>query len=127
MCNKILIGAEDGGDSVNEDQVSVEYASDEDMDSDVEQPGVRTRAQHRKAGDDEFVCQEDDDDADSQIAMDQLEMEVLSDDEEEKAARKKAKKERTVTRRHRSDVEEANLEDDEKCETVFIDNLPNSE
>ena len=56
--------------------------------------------------------------------MDQLEIEVLSDDEDEQAARKKARKERTVTRRHRSDVEEAKLEDDEQHETVFIDNLP---
>ena len=37
------------------------------------------------------------------------------------------KKERTVTRRHRSDHEAAKLEDDEQCETVFIDNLPNEE
>ena len=97
------------------------------MVSDDERTGVRTRNQRKKAGDDEFTCFEDDEDADSQIAMDQLEVEVLSEDEEDKALHKKAKKERTVTRRHRSDVEEAKLEDDEQCETVFLDNLPNEE
>lgn len=70
---------------------------------------------------------DEDEDADSQIAMDQLEVEVLSEDEDEKIERRKAKRERTVTRRHRSDVEEAKLEDDEQCETVFLDNLPNEE
>lgn len=57
--------------------------------------------------------------------MDELEIELLSDDEQTKEAHKKGKKERHVTRRHRADVEEAKLEGDEKCETVFIDNLPN--
>ena len=112
ISNKILIGAEDGGDSVNEDQVSVEYASDEEMVSD-DDTGVRTRNQRKKAGDDEFTCMEEDEDADSQIAMDQLEVEVLSEDEDDKVKSRKAKRERTVTRRHRSDVEEAKLEDDE--------------
>ena len=69
----------------------------------------------------------DDDENSEEGAMDQLEIEVISDDEATKAARLKAKKERNVTRRHRADVDEAKLEDDEKCETVFIDNLPNDE
>jgi hypothetical protein len=46
-------------------------------------------------------------------------------DEEAKETHKKGKKERTVTRKHRSDVDIANLEDDEQVETLFIDNLPN--
>ena len=32
-----------------------------------------------------------------------------------------------MTRRHRTDVDEANLVGDEQEETVFIDNLPNDE
>ena len=36
-------------------------------------------------------------------------------------------KEKSVTRRHRTEVDEADLGGDEQEETVFIDNLPNDE
>lgn len=123
---KLLVDAEDGGDSVNEDQVSVEFASD-DEESDEAIGGVQTRKARLRNKDTDFEMLNDDDENSEEGAMDQLEIEVLSDDDDNKAAHAKAKKERNVTRRHRSDVDEAKLEDDEKCETVFIDNLPNDE
>jgi len=47
-------------------------------------------------------------------------------DAEEEAIRKAKKKtEKVTSRRHRTDVDEANLMGDEQEETVFIDNLPN--
>ena len=59
--------------------------------------------------------------------MDDLEPEHISDGEEE--SRKKSDKEFTkgYSRRHRTDIEDAQLEGDEQEETVFIDNLPNDE
>ena len=49
------------------------------------------------------------------------------DAEEEALRRQKKKTEKVTSRRHRTDVDEANLIGDEQEETVFIDNLPNDE
>lgn len=67
---------------------------------------------------------EDSDDA----PLDELEPENIIDAEEESRLKKQAKKnQKATTRRHRTEVEEANLMGDEQEETVFIDNLPNDE
>lgn len=71
------------------------------------------------------MTEEDANEHEEPNAMDDLEPENLSDSEQTKATHDKAKKERNAYRRHRTDVDDAKLEDDEKCETVFIDNLPN--
>ena len=76
---------------------------------------------------------EDDDgienaDESDEAPLDDLEPENIVDPVEEAKAKNKAKNERKVaSRRHRTDVEEANLIGDEQEETVFIDNLPNDE
>ena len=124
---KICAAAEEG-DSVNEDVDEIEYASDDDDEESKE--GVKTRAQRKRGNqnDEEFLMDAEDDVNDSEEgAMDELEAEAVEMDDDEQAAHKKAKKERTVYRRHRSDVEEANLEGEEQVETLFIDNLPNDE
>ena len=43
------------------------------------------------------------------------------------AQKEKKKPEKAISRRHRTEVDEANLAGDEQEETVFIDNLPNDE
>ena len=55
-----------------------------------------------------------------------MEPENIQEQFEEKKE-KKVKTEKAVSRRHRTEVEEANLMGDEQEETVFIDNLPNDE
>lgn len=123
---KLCAVAEDGGDSVNEDEDSVEFASEDS--SDEETTGVMTRGRRKRQRDGAFLEESlQDEGSDQDHAMDELEMEYLSDDEQAKAEKAKMKKERTVTRRHRADVDEAKLEGDEQVETLFIDNLPNNE
>ena len=58
--------------------------------------------------------------------LDDLEPENIQEQFEE-PKEKKPKTEKATTRRHRTEVDEANLVGDEQEETVFIDNLPNDE
>ena len=56
--------------------------------------------------------------------MDELEREDLDFDDEHKKYKTATKK---YQRAHRTEVGEANLEDDEHEDTVFIDNLPHTQ
>ena len=65
------------------------------------------------------------DEESEEAPLDELEPEHIMDAEEEAIRKAKKKTEKVTSRRHRTDVEEANLMGDEQEETVFIDNLPN--
>ena len=118
----------------------IEHASDDEekIESDVgpyQDASItsRTRGQKRRTIDEDYeekmeVEGVEEEDSDELAPMDDLEPEHISDEEEE-ARKKKSGKESTKgwTRRHRTDIEDAQLEGDEQEETVFIDNLPNDE
>ena len=93
---------------------------------------IHSRTRKRTIDDDYEEKVEDEgvegEDSDEEAPMDDLEPEHISDDEEE-SRKKKSGKESTKgwTRRHKTDVDDAQLEGDEQEETVFIDNLPNDE
>ena len=59
--------------------------------------------------------------------MDDLEPEHISDEEDQSRHKKSKESSKGWTRKHRTDIADAKLEDDEQEETVFIDNLPNDE
>lgn len=83
--------------------------------------------------DEEFKGNERDVSDEEDDPMDELEPESLEDqaghDTESKRKIKAAEKAKMQqnSRRHRTEVDEANLSGDEQEETVFIDNLPNDE
>ena len=81
-----MIQAEDGGDSVNEDDEpdEVEFASD-----DEKGPMTRGRAKRRKDEED-FSIENEDEDEEDEPGIDECEPEVISDTESTKAARKKS-------------------------------------
>ncbi len=87
----------------------VEYASDD------ERPVKQ---------DPDFISHEkEDDSSEEDIGHDELEPELLADPVEDNGAKRKP----DFMRKHRSEVETADLEDDEKAgDTIFIDSLPNS-
>ena len=59
--------------------------------------------------------------------MDDLEPEHISDEEDESRKKKSKESSKGFSRKHRTEIEDAQLENDEQEETVFIDNLPNDE
>ena len=76
----------------------------------------------KKGGDNEYVHQEKEDSESDVGPMDLLEPEVLSDP----GNSKKKDKKKGYGRKHRSDVEIADLHDDEQAgDTIYIDKLPN--
>lgn len=115
--------------------MEIEQASDDDVPLDEynedSMPRRRRKGQRRMLEESEYA--EDDDgienaDESDEAPLDDLEPENIVDPVEEAKAKNKAKNEKKVaSRRHRTDVEEANLIGDEQEETVFIDNLPNDE
>lgn len=115
-------------------KMEIEQASDDDVPEDEyneDSIPMRRRNQRRQLEESEYA--EDDEgiengDESEEAPLDELEPESIIDPLEEAKAKNKAKNERkAASRRHRTDVEEANLMGDEQDETVFIDNLPNDE
>mmetsp|Transcript_4252 Transcript_4252/g.5670 ORF Transcript_4252/g.5670 Transcript_4252/m.5670 type:complete len:131 (-) Transcript_4252:917-1309(-) len=107
-----------------EEESKIEQASD---DSDDDEEILRRRRRNRRLGDSEYREAGGDEDSD-EAPLDDLEPDNIDDHFEEHKDKKKPKPaEKATTRRHRTEVEEANLMGDEQEETVFIDNLPNDE
>lgn len=113
-----------------ESEQEIEHASDDEEAYDFNNGGVSTRlrGRNRRIDDDyeenggvEGVDDEDSDEA----PMDDLEPEHIDDEEE--SAKKKDQSTKGFSRKHRTEIADANLEGDEQEETVFIDNLPNDE
>ena len=59
--------------------------------------------------------------------LDDLEPEHISDEEDESRKKKSKESSKGFSRKHRTEIDDAQLENDEQEETVFIDNLPNDE
>jgi len=111
----------DGDDS---EEVEVEQASD---DEDIAATVKRPRGRRRRIDDSDYAGEADaiEEDDEEDARMDDLEPEQI-DTVDQKAAAKK-KQATPHSRRHRTEVEEADLAGEEQEETVFIDNLPNEE
>ena len=119
-------------EEMDEDQ-EIEHASDDEQVSSGYDPNhdnsIAARRAKRRTIDDDYeekvevegVEEEDSDEA----PMDDLEPEHISDGED--SNKKKDKESKGWSRKHRTEVQDANLEGDEQEETVFIDNLPNDE
>lgn len=102
---------------IEADFEDIEYYSEDSMNSDEE----RNEFVVRKRNDEAYLHREQKSDSE-EAPMDDLEQEVLSDPENSKNVLRKAQ-----GRKHRSEIEQADLHDDEQDgETIFIDNLPNS-
>lgn len=103
------------------DECVVEYASD---DSDPASDDEAQTRKHRNKDCDfvlPFDCWESSDS--DEMCQDELEPEQFTDTSKQEEVKKKS----DYMRKHRSEVDEANLEDDEKFgDTIFIDALPNS-
>lgn len=122
-------------DMIDED--AIECASDdEDPDNMADQdytmglPVVpkRGRGRPRKIDDNyqEAAPIEDLED-DDEMLLDECEPEELESEEGSRRKSKANEKAKKYSRRHRTEVEEADLQGDEQEETIFIDNLPNEE
>jgi len=107
-------------ETIEADFEEIEGASDDSMSEKEERNEFVVK---RKAVDIDYVHKEKVE-SDSDIGpMDILEPEVLSDPDNSK----KKEKKKTYGRKHRSDVEMADLHEDEQAgDTIYIDNLPNS-
>ena len=107
-------------ETIEADFQEIEGASDDSM-SEQEEKGEFVVK--RKGADIDYVHKEKVD-SDSDVGpMDLLEPEVLSDPDNSK----KKEKKKGYGRKHRSDVEMADLHDDEQAgDTIYIDNLPNT-
>lgn len=110
-----------------EEESKIEQASDDSDDEAVFTPSKR---RNNRRVDSDFNAEgvehaEDSDEA----PLDDLEPENIDDhfEDERNKKKQKAATEKATTRRHRTEVDEANLMGDEQEETVFIDNLPNDE
>jgi hypothetical protein len=108
-----------------EHEIEIERASDD------EDEGTKTRSRLRKnrrqvdsdynENQEAAAAQED---SGEDAPMDDLEAETILD---ELPKKKTGKPEKKHSRRHRTEVDEAQLGGEEQEETVFIDNLPNEE
>ena len=87
----------------------VEYASDDE----------------RSTADPDYIdCKETEENSEDEICHDELEPELITEPEVDSSV---PKKKPDYMRKHRTEVEQADLEDDEKAgDTIFIDSLPNS-
>ena len=90
---------------------------------------TRTRQANRKLDSDyDEKAQQDGIEEESEEApLDDLEPEHISDEEDESRKKKSKESSKGFSRKHRTEIEDAQLENDEQEETVFIDNLPNDE
>ena len=109
------------------DPRDIEHASDDEP-GDEEQNNYTNRIGRKKRLiDDDYEEKEGIEEEESEeVPMDDLEAEHISD-EEDSNKKKNDKESKGWTRKHRTEISEANLEGDEEEATVFIDNLPNDE
>jgi hypothetical protein len=120
-----------GGDLLNgeDEDVEIEQASDDEMEGAVSAK-TRRKGRRRLADSDYREGKGEDienEDSDHDAPMDDLEPEQLEIEDESSAKKKASKSKQNFSRRHRTEVDEANLSGDEQDATVFIDNLPNDE
>lgn len=112
--------------------MEVERVSDDGDDVEMGMAARTRNRKRRREADSEYnednVVDVDGDESDQDAPMDDLEPEHLDLEEDSTAKKKKASQtNQTFSRRHRTEVDEANLSGDEQEATVFIDNLPNDE
>lgn len=111
---------------IDEEDVEVEAASDDEPEDNVKRRRGRKRIVDSDYSLDEDGQEKESLDSDGDVPMDELEPEQV-DFEDSKKKKKKSQGSQNFTRRHRTEVDEAHLSGDEQQETVFIDNLPNDE
>lgn len=114
------------------EDIEVERASD-DEDDGATTVGNRTRNRNRlrRIADSDYVDDkvegDDGEDSEAEAPMDDLEPEHLDFEDESAKKKRSTQTSQSFSRRHRTEVDEANLSGDEQEATVFIDNLPNDE
>ena len=107
----------------------IEHASDDENPYNDPSIASRTRRQNRRL-DSEYMANgqgENIENESDEPPMDDLEPEHISDGEDQARNKKSKESSKGYSRKHRTDIEDAQLEGEEQEETVFIDNLPNDE
>ena len=104
----------------------IEQASDDSDEDDGEDQPIRHKKGRRTIDSDYIETVEHAEESD-EAPLDELEPDNIEDHFADEERKEKKKPEKSMSRRHRTDVDEANLMGDEQEETVFIDNLPNDE